>query len=599
MSIQSGVPFSTTYNAKLGVAGGMNFTKADTEVKDNSVDAGATYSNSKNMIRLENGQQVQYTAYWDNGSGTDPLHPYGLAKTMPTKESDDTIGTFHSGFVSFVAFHKPEQVYIESISSGKFGAVTFKAANLVKDYNDHPHDVREASVADHMERTTERPGSKVGLLQQFIEHTTDPLLKSQLQAILDNIAPQYTLILLKHRVGYPSIDALQRQAMASVRLCYHDKLKRDNLAFAFEDAQGRTHIANAETAIDPLGNRKQFPVLELLIEIKRGVDRKFIAEMTISNASNVDKRTVYLHYSADKRYTKPQVHKSQPSSWVSATPVIRLRVEMNAVSGEEARKQLDALTFGEKDVDTSNSEFNGVDDLRGIFVKLVHRILGRPYWNTKSMTQHGYGHTRNGGHPRCVMSVEGNKKVVTETMHIHANKHTTNLNDVDPFIQELLYRFFGTMVHGYTSTTLRPDPSIKKNPITENGKTTPWDLDEFVAKVMQSERSSNAPTLNTTAPAPSTMVATTNLLLTANTLSVAKTPIIPVFQPPPEVDITFSKTESHVIVSRSTATLHKIPYRGQFHVVKDFYEQHLFALGPARFLEWIVGEEVNANKYLK
>jgi len=135
MSIQSGVPFSTTYNAKLGVAGGMNFTKADTEVKDNSVDAGATYSNSKNMIRLENGQQVQYTAYWDNGSGTDPLHPYGLAKTMPTKESDDTIGTFHSGFVSFVAFHKPEQVYIESISSGKFGAVTFKAANLVKDYS--------------------------------------------------------------------------------------------------------------------------------------------------------------------------------------------------------------------------------------------------------------------------------------------------------------------------------------------------------------------------------------------------------------------------------------------------------------------------------
>jgi hypothetical protein len=71
-------------------------------------------------------------------------------------------------------------------------------------------------------------------------------------------------------------------------------------------------------------------------------------------------------------------------------------------------------------------------------------------------------------------------------------------------------------------------------------------------------------------------------------------PIVPVPQPQPQVDINFSKTDAHVIVLEKGKRFIEIRYRGQYHIAEKYYTEHLMALGPQRFKEWILAiEKIN------
>ena len=68
-------------------------------------------------------------------------------------------------------------------------------------------------------------------------------------------------------------------------------------------------------------------------------------------------------------------------------------------------------------------------------------------------------------------------------------------------------------------------------------------------------------------------------------------PIAPVPQPQPQVDIHFSKTDAHVIILEKGTRFIEIRYRGQYHIAEKYYTEHLMALGPQRFKEWILAVE--------
>jgi hypothetical protein len=53
------------------------------------------------------------------------------------------------------------------------------------------------------------------------------------------------------------------------------------------------------------------------------------------------------------------------------------------------------------------------------------------------------------------------------------------------------------------------------------------------------------------------------------------------------VDINFSKTDTHLIALEKGKRFIEIRYRGQYHIAEQYYTQHLMALGPQRFKEWI------------
>jgi hypothetical protein len=63
-------------------------------------------------------------------------------------------------------------------------------------------------------------------------------------------------------------------------------------------------------------------------------------------------------------------------------------------------------------------------------------------------------------------------------------------------------------------------------------------------------------------------------------------PIVPVPIPAPVVDITFSKTPDHVIISEKNKEIYRIRYAGQYHVHLEALTQDMLKLGPARFKEY-------------
>jgi len=75
------------------------------------------------------------------------------------------------------------------------------------------------------------------------------------------------------------------------------------------------------------------------------------------------------------------------------------------------------------------------------------------------------------------------------------------------------------------------------------------------------------------------------------------TPIVPVPAPTPPHDITFSKTDTEMIILVKNKEIHRVPYVGQYHQWQDVCSQALMKVGPARFMEWIPSL-INANKLL-
>lgn len=75
------------------------------------------------------------------------------------------------------------------------------------------------------------------------------------------------------------------------------------------------------------------------------------------------------------------------------------------------------------------------------------------------------------------------------------------------------------------------------------------------------------------------------------------TPIVPVPAPTPPHDITFTKTDTEMIILVKNKEIYRVPYVGQYHQWQEVCSQALMKVGPARFMEWIPSL-INANKLL-
>jgi hypothetical protein len=482
--IKEGQPFSATYNKLRGVAGGMTYGKSDTEFKDNSFDEGATYSNTK--IAIIDGRY--HIVNIDDGKGAPSLpHLFGLGEAMPRKTDEKTCGLFNHGHTAAIAFHNPEIVYSESRQSdGRFGTLMFNSGEFANEIDKSEGNLRNANVLNYLNSNKERTESQGPLIKKCMESIKDPIMNKQLEDILLKKAKSYMLNILKLSDRSESPDENYKAFIANERMYYHDLLKAGR-TISLETSDGKKEIASAENAIDPLSNRKKFPVLESVFEIRRS--EKLIGKLTLKNADSADTRVLYVSYDlSDRRRKYPVVTETCPAEWDSAQNLITLYGFTNAISELEENKQLAELynqqpvkgRVKKSDNGFKGSDFKGVDDIRGVLFHFVHRILGKPYWRTGSQDTLGWGAERNSGHPRCYVKAEGDKKIIAELLGLQSNKHNTDFDKCDPLIHRFLFCIFGIIVHKYTSCTL----NNSDNPITKGGNTKPWDLNDLVCHIM-------------------------------------------------------------------------------------------------------------------
>lgn len=594
-SIQSGQPFSAKYRTVRGAAGGMSYGKQKTETEDNAFDALAGYSNTK--IALVDGRIVIVS--FDDGRGCYPLpRLYGLSSTMAIKSADDTAGMFLHGHTASIGFWDPDTVYNESICEGRFDSLNFKAAEYSAKIDEHPYDLTKADVREFMNSFPERLPSKADFIQKIIAQTRDETLKNQLQSILDMKTPNYMLQILVLRSDATNPDMFLYNFCANERLYYHDLLKAGKsitveLSKPFEEAIGKSKRMNdgiiradASNAIDPHADRKKFPVLESHLTIVRTSADKLMGKVVLKNQGDAYAKELYISYSADGRRKNPVVEKKKPHGWDSASLVCHIHGSTNVISEAAAQDQLAKVCKGD-----IGSDFQSIDDFRGVFVRWIHRIIGKPYWRLGSIDKLGYGAPRNSGHLRCCIWAEGSKDVISKILQIQASKHNTNLGDCDLVIHTFLQCIFGRIVKHYSNYEITN---------YKLGRTSNWDLDELVRYILDEPQPADLARLAARASAFGAAPATRNPsppALIVSTVPAAAAALAPALPAPvnsisplppaaPTHDFKFVKMPTQMIVMEKDDEVTRIPYKGHFHLLKDYCEAQISELGPARFKEY-------------
>ena len=494
---QEGQPFSATYNKLRGKAGGLTIGKSDTEFKDNSFDAKATYSFTK-IAKLEGDISGIFIVQVDNGEGCVELpHIYGLARAMPRKTGENTCGLFNHGHTAAIAFHNPESVYSESVHDSKFQSLSFTAGDFSAHIDASSENLRNANITEYMKHMKgERLRSNEALLIKLAETVKSERMKAVLEGIIDNTTSSYMLHIIKLRSGSDIPDLKYTNVLANERMYYYKSLTLGKIIW-LETSEGVLVIADSTTAIDPLGDRDRFKVLASRLILKKSLKtKKLIGKLIFKNMGCDDERTLYMWYDGDYRRKYPVIVKSQPDEWLDDEPVLlTLHGLTNAISEKEAEEQINAVLNCTKkgDRNPDGSDIAGVDDIRGVLFNFVHRILGKPYWRNGKQEDYGWGAARNSGHPRCVIEADGDKLMIAEILGLQSNKHNTNFDKCDNMIHHFLFSIFGIVIRQYTNCTLNGS----HNPITKDGKTTPWNLDELTDHILKISKPKKVPVVAT------------------------------------------------------------------------------------------------------
>ena len=491
-AVNEGQPFSATWNKVRGKAGGMTCGKADTEFKDNSFDAGATYANTKVLSILSGEHKGNYIVEFDDGKGSTCLpHNYGLGETMARKADNNMSGLYLHGHTAAVGFHNPEFAYSESVCNGSFSSLMFKSGAFSKEIDENSTNLRSANVQRYMKCNEERLPSQTGLLNACIEGIKSTAMKKQLEDIRDGVTPSYMLNILKLQDSAIIPDGIYSAFIMNERMYYYEMLKNQGRTITLETSDGKIHEANATNAIDPLWDRLKFKPLESTLTIKRSPigDKKLVAKLELKNqGDDTTTQTLFISHSSDGRRKMPVVLESAPIDWREESPtLITLHGSTNALSKTAAESQKNMLNSGalkqtrlKKGDSGEGSEFPSIDDLRGVFFA-VHRILGKPYWKKSGQTDYGFGAERNSGQLRCFVKAAGEKKIIAEMLGLQSNKHNTDFSSCDNIIHRYLYCIVGIIVHKYTSCTINGS----SNPITENGWQKHWPLKDIVDHIME------------------------------------------------------------------------------------------------------------------
>ncbi len=470
-----------TYKACRGAAGGMNLSKASTEGHDNTFDENGS-NHYTALINLPDNTQFFIELNEARGLARMP-HLFGLSKETPIKANKTDAGIFNSGHTAKTAFLDPQETYSESALNGNMQSMLFENAKFVVSYEANADDMNKTEVNDYISHTRDR-GMKAHIRMKAIcEQITEPNFKALLTAVINRTQKNYMLHMYLLRMDKRLSPEEFRGFMPALAMTYYEKLIAGaNIVHAMNDSKNPENnvlVYNAANAINPLYDTDAFPVMCAEVEIRKDSLNKMLACITLYNEKNPsEKKVLYVAPSMDGRRQGALEPSNAPSNdWKRAVPYLKLTYRFNIIS-EEANNDLFAkLGGGRKD-----SDFKGVDDMRGIIVKWAYRLLGKPYWKKGGLEKLGFGDSRNSHFPRCVLSAEGlnpdsrqAKLDVVDTLKIQSNKHNYEMENCCDMIHFLNAAIYGTLTHSYCHY---------KNGLERDGMKKPWNLNEFIREIM-------------------------------------------------------------------------------------------------------------------
>jgi hypothetical protein len=462
------------------------------------------------------------------------------------------------------------------------------------------------------------------ILVRISARIPSPLVRSEFQKIIANRSLKNSMFRLYELPSNTNITAdYYRGFLPNLQMYYFKAAQQGFTIIHTQDdipidpanpskVLDNTFIINKENAIDPLGDRKKFPVLCWKAVIRRttlsGIPLSQITHLSWWN--EIDPSVIegiYIYPSSDARKTRtPDINDNPPSFWDKSTPYVTISGEMNILNEAANNEQFDAVNRIKKGINgikgypPSKSEIQSVNDLRGIMLEWVYRLIGKPYWPKKrGKDDWGYGDSRNATFPRCVARIQGDhpdpkqqKKDCIEALKIPSNKHNNRMDECDKMIRIIFAMTYGTLIHSY---------SCSANGKNKNGRLIPWNLQEFKHDIRK-QWFPDTIIAPTPAPAPAPRPAPAPTPSPAPTPAPRPTPLpapTPIPIPAPQTIVKFDndleRREVDIIINGEIQ--HSIRYFGAFYVMRDMLKDTHMAMGDQRFITFAEELEALLDKY--
>jgi len=622
MEIRSGKAYANTIMTYRGSAGGSNQGKTYTEGIDDTKDVNGSVHYSF-FVTVDD---KKYFGEFNFAEGLRQIaHQLGLAKDSPVKTGTQEAGAFGNGLTADLAFKDPNMFYSESAWTGlldgkevtEFHTLKFRFKDFVAAYEAVPENIASVAVQEYLTVSDDRPSAMNKLLAKIALAIKSDQVRAEFQKIIANDTLKNSMFRLYELPATTHLSAdYYRAFIPNLQMYYHKAAQQGFTIIHTQDDQptDNTFVVNKENAIDPLGDRKKFPVLCWKAIMRRHGDALITAVSWWNELEPAITETVYAYPSSDGRKTRvPDVSNKAPTFWATAAPYVTLMGEMNILNEAANKEQFDAVNRIKKGLNTvapHGTDIQGVNDLRGIMLEWVYRLIGKPYWpKDRTKGGWGFGDSRNAMFPRCVVRIQGDhpdpkqqKKDCIEALKVQSNKHNNGMDECEKMIRIVFAMMYGTLVHSYSCT------GAGKN---KNGRMVPWNLQEFKMEMKNQWFPESA--LVSLAQAPGALVPATPVRLAlpppvtmlhrssglepvapvAKPVAKPVIPAKPIVIPEPETKVKFDddseRKEVDIIVDGEIQ--HSISYLGTFHVMRNMLKDMLMAMGDEKFLKFVEGFE--------
>ena len=421
-------PFSLLMHQEIKGANGLGITHAQTELFDNSFDAGSQFATCV-ITKQSPVTKKCYKVDFDHGEGIKDLGALFNLSNEVKKKAIGNRGLKNKGHRSALGRFNPAHItYVSKVAGSKPTFLEFDLGKMIESVDEEMKgscNYRNVDALSYIQQTRSRTEDIKSRLEDVISLIPDEIIKGQLQSIFDGKTDHFFLQIMEYSSLPERLEDDLKECMTSCKLYYYQALL-DGKEFNYLPSDGILVRLCKKDALNPLGDPTKFPRLLSTIDI-REIDGGTLLQVKIGVEGVTpenEKKIFWLTDSQsiinDKR-SKILLLTSERKSWAKTPSVTMMEIRTSCISKDAQQYQINKL-----------DKLFGVDELRGLYCMYIDRILGIPIWGQSS----GWGSQRNMGGIRALVNFTDHV-AAEKYMSIQCEKHRTNITNVNPVVSKL------------------------------------------------------------------------------------------------------------------------------------------------------------------
>jgi hypothetical protein len=426
MSATTTIPFSLIMEQERNGANGFEIVHAIAEFIDNAYDAGSTAFTLALLREPGCGPHATLIGY-DTGSGAADLDAlYSIGSSVVRKSSGRGLKNYGNR-AAMGRLMADDILHISRIPTAtRCSTLTFHLSALYAavDATPTPRDYRAIDARINRTLFSRSTG---GLTEEIRDkltalHTqaTDPALRTFLSGVLENRHPSYHLMMLEYTHFPPALEQEIADAFQSYRLSYYKALQEGRtMQYLRPDATLSLRFTPAD-AIDPLKNS---PRLTGSLEFRGDTMAQFTvtapgAAAPVQFWLTVAPTDRILH---DGRTRRGPFRRTPPDAWTTSPVTGTVGFDCSVPNDAEEDRQVAA----------AGTLYRSRTDLRGVYLRFIDRILGRPLYSDD------WTDVRNVGGLRVELTATD--QATAETYFcVPAKKHSATYGNLHRVLQAVL-----------------------------------------------------------------------------------------------------------------------------------------------------------------